>query len=1029
MGIELGAAYLSILPETSKIAPGVKAALGDAGRGADRAGDESGKRFGTGFASAAGKLIGAAAGLAIGQKLVGGLMGALDQGQLNAKLGASLNLTEAQSAQAGKVAGQLYSQNYGDSMEQVNEGIRAVISNIDGMRGASTEALSDISGKALNTSAVFEQDLGGITRAVGQMMRTGMAKDASQALDIITVGFQSGADKVEDYLDTINEYGTQFRKMGLDGKAATGLIAQGLAAGARDGDKVADAIKEFSIRAIDGSKSTGAAFSTIGLDAGAMAAKIAKGGGSAKAGLQQVLDGLRAMKDPVAQEAAAVGLFGTQAEDLGKALYALDPGKAAAGLGQVGGAAKRASDQMSKTPAAQWESFKRTLEQTFVNVMGSKVIPKVSAFVDQMKSGEGPGGAFASAMDKAGSALSALGGFLQSYGAPLSAFVGIIGVAVGIAKAFAAAQVLINLAMSANPIGLIVVAIAGLVAGLVLAYKKSETFRAIVDAAFKGIKTVATAVFGAVSGVIKSAWGVISGVFKTVVPVLGTIVKTHFTIVKTVVTTIFNAVKSVISTVWGAIKGIITGGVRTVVGVIKGISAVIGIIRNAFNSAREAVSSAIGKIVSIVTGLPGKAAEALGDIGSYLKEKGSALIQGLIDGITSKIKAVGDAAGKIAGKIKGFFPGSPVKEGPLKSWNKGGAGKRLMNMLAQGITDGKSNVVEALGDVTASIEKALAVKYKGAALKKHTKAVLSGLKLEYAGIMLNAGRQLDNMKKLTAAREKYQAMWETAGSFAESLRGELDLTAGMSEPNEFGFGGGTTTFQSVQAAVQQVAARARTFATKLKGLAGAGIPRGLINEVAGLGSEKGIAVADAILSGSATQIAELKLDYTEFTNATDAAGIVLAEAWHEVGFQAQAGLIKGLESDAAAFDKVAKKLAKKLEKALRKELKIRSPSQRMEKRVGLQTGQGVGTGAIKGIEQMTPAVARSIDGLISAPRLPSPDDLVPSAAVGAGAGAGGGLDVDALVDALSSRPNVLTLTDRTAAELKLRQDRAIGALG
>lgn len=48
-------------------------------------------------------------------------------------------------------------------------------------------------------------------------------------------------------------------------------------------------------------------------------------------------------------------------------------------------------------------------------------------------------------------------------------------------KAWAVAQRALNLALAANPIGLIVVAIAALVAGFVLAYKKSATFRDIIQ--------------------------------------------------------------------------------------------------------------------------------------------------------------------------------------------------------------------------------------------------------------------------------------------------------------------------------------------------------------------------------------------------------------------------------------------------------------------------------------------------------------------------------------------------------------------
>lgn len=54
-------------------------------------------------------------------------------------------------------------------------------------------------------------------------------------------------------------------------------------------------------------------------------------------------------------------------------------------------------------------------------------------------------------------------------------------------KAVAVAQALINVAMTANPIGLVVVAIAALVAGLIYAWKKSETFRDIVKGAFEKI--------------------------------------------------------------------------------------------------------------------------------------------------------------------------------------------------------------------------------------------------------------------------------------------------------------------------------------------------------------------------------------------------------------------------------------------------------------------------------------------------------------------------------------------------------------
>jgi len=59
-------------------------------------------------------------------------------------------------------------------------------------------------------------------------------------------------------------------------------------------------------------------------------------------------------------------------------------------------------------------------------------------------------------------------------------------------KVMAAVQWLLNAAMTANPIGIVIVAIVALVAALVIAYKKSETFRKIVKGGFEAVGQAAT---------------------------------------------------------------------------------------------------------------------------------------------------------------------------------------------------------------------------------------------------------------------------------------------------------------------------------------------------------------------------------------------------------------------------------------------------------------------------------------------------------------------------------------------------------
>jgi TP901 family phage tail tape measure protein len=73
-------------------------------------------------------------------------------------------------------------------------------------------------------------------------------------------------------------------------------------------------------------------------------------------------------------------------------------------------------------------------------------------------------------------------------------------------KVMAAGQWLLNAALTANPIGLVVAGIAALIAGFVLAYNKSETFRNIVDKLWAALK--------AGGGIVKDAFGAIGNTIK-----------------------------------------------------------------------------------------------------------------------------------------------------------------------------------------------------------------------------------------------------------------------------------------------------------------------------------------------------------------------------------------------------------------------------------------------------------------------------------------------------------------------------------
>ena len=123
-------------------------------------------------------------------------------------------------------------------------------------------------------------------------------------------------------------------------------------------------------------------------------------------------------------------------------------------------------------------------------------------------------------------------------------------------KVAAAAQWLLNAAMTANPIGLVVAAIAALVVGLVIAYKKSETFRKIVNAAFGAVAGAAKAAFGWIKGAAAATLGWIQGNWKKILAILAgpigiavLVIARHWDKIKAGAMTVVDKVRSVASTV------------------------------------------------------------------------------------------------------------------------------------------------------------------------------------------------------------------------------------------------------------------------------------------------------------------------------------------------------------------------------------------------------------------------------------------------------------------------------------------------
>lgn len=253
--------------------------------------------------------------------------------------------------------------------------------------------------------------------------------------------------------------------------------------------------------------------------------------------------------------------------------------------------------------------------------------------------------------------LIAIGAALVAAKVGLVAYNAYVRITTAVTKAWIVVQKVLNGTMRANPIGIVVTALALLVGALVLAYRKSETFRNIVNGAFNGIKKVARAVFPVIKAVITVTFNAIR---KTVTTVARAI--------KTTVTVAWNAIKTATRVAWNIIKNTILLPLRVILAAVRGDTGKAkSIMKDAWNAIKSAtkaiwdgiknaVKVAIDKVVDNVKGLKDRLIGAVAGAGSWLYSAGQSAINGLWNGIKSMAGWLKD---QITGLLNSLVPGSP----------------------------------------------------------------------------------------------------------------------------------------------------------------------------------------------------------------------------------------------------------------------------------------------------------------------------------------------------------------------------------
>jgi len=495
-------------------------------------------------------------------------------------------------------------------------------------------------------------------------------------------------------------------------------------------------------------------------------------------------------------------------------------------------------------------------------------------------------------------------------------------------KIAAIVQTAFNVAMSANVIFLVIVAVIALVAVFILLYKKVGWFRAAVDKLWAGLKTafmfvvnmykaewkimvkVLTVTFKVVGRVISAVWNAIRGpAKKTWNAIKGAAVSTA-----NVIRRVWNAVSSALSNVASHIRSAFTNTWQAVKAVASSITSAIS---HAFSGVRHAVTTAVSTVSTVFRSLPGKVRAAFSGAATLLLNVGHDIIAGLIRGITNAASGVASAVQKIIDAIPKFIRkrmgiGSPSKV-------MAALGRDIMAGLEKGMADGVEGVKRvtkmATDAITNTIKKASKTSKQARTL---TRQALRSIEDESNALVKNA-RKRDKL---------YAGIAKQTGILKEQKNAWTQLKQSVADTSlafgSFASAAGTTITDMLADMANRVDA-VKQFQRVMAGLAKLRLNKTTLAELAQAGPEDALARAQALLSGGAGAVQRVNSLQTQLSQAANTLGNQTADAMYKTGIDATQALLDGMVADAAALEKTANKLARNLAAAVRKALKRYTP--------------------------------------------------------------------------------------------------------
>jgi phage-related protein len=203
-------------------------------------------------------------------------------------------------------------------------------------------------------------------------------------------------------------------------------------------------------------------------------------------------------------------------------------------------------------------------------------------------------------------------------------------------KAAKVAQAAFNAVMNANPIMLVVTAVAALTAGLIYFFTQTETGRELWSSFTSWLSSTAQALATWWNGLWASVGAWWSSVWQGI---------------SSTASSIWSSISSTASSIWNGVVSFFTGIPARIQAGLSPLSNLVSSVGGWFGRAKDAAVQRFDSLVGWVAGVPSRIVSALGNVGSLLWNAGSRIISGLWEGMKSSFSKVQNWVGGIGSWI------------------------------------------------------------------------------------------------------------------------------------------------------------------------------------------------------------------------------------------------------------------------------------------------------------------------------------------------------------------------------------------